>query len=563
MQRAPWSRLAVWALVLGITSVVGGGFVTGIPAIFAAQRARHELRLTAGSRRALRVARAGGVLGWVGTVASIVVIALWLSQPHLGRPAPPWKAPQPAAHGAPASLHRFYAQKVRWVKCDRDRCAKVRVPVDYERPDGSTLTLAVRVVPADGPGGRSLFVNPGGPGASGQMFAQYLATELPRRLRGMYDIVGVDPRGVGESTPLDCLSDEGMDRYAAADPDPDTAAEVEHFRAISRAMGNGCLRHSGDLARHVSTQEAAQDLDVIRALLGRSKLDYFGASYGTQLGATYATLFPEHSGRLVLDGAVGPSLGSMDASMGQAVGFARALRAYVHHCVADDDCPLGRKVGQAQGRIRALLKQLDAHPMHTAESRRLTEGQAFYGIAYTLYERASWPGLSSALAAALKGDGTVLLRMSDAYFERDSSGQYAGNLGEAFDAISCSDTADRPGVADIEAAMPRFEKASKVFGPMFAWAALRCTDWPIKPLHPEITLDAAGAPPLLVLGTTRDPATPYEWAREMAKALKPAVLVTRVGDGHTAYFSGNRCIQRVVDRYLVAGVIPPPNTVCR
>jgi pimeloyl-ACP methyl ester carboxylesterase len=563
--RPPLSRRALWALILGVLSLLGGGLVTGIPAMFVAREARRDVRLTGGALRGHEIAAVGFGLGLVGTIASIVLITALISNPDKLVNRHPWKLPQPAPDASSAELKRYYTQKVTWRKCGDgdDHCARVTVPVDYEDPEGETLKIAVAVVPARGPGGRSLFVNPGGPGASGKDFAEYMAADLDRSLRRKYDVVGVDPRGVADSTPIDCLTDRQMDRFTVSDPDPDTAVEIEEYRTHTWRMGEGCLKRSGEVAEHVSTEEAARDLDIVRALLGRDKLDFFGASYGTQLGATYATLFPEHSGRMVLDGAVGPALGSMEASIGQAIGFGRALRAYVRDCVKESDCPLGREVRRAHATIRKLLKDLDARPIKTAERRRLTEANAFYGIALTLYERETWPGLTSGLAAALDGDGTVLLKMSDAYFGRESDGSYATNLGEAFPAITCLDTSSRPTVDDIREAMPRFMKASNVFGPMFAWGALRCADWPIEATHPQIELDASGADPILVLGTTRDPATPYEWARDMAKQLEPAILVTRDGDGHTAYHSGNRCIRRAVNDYLAHGIVPDAGTVCR
>lgn len=553
----------MWALALGLVSVVGGGPFTGIPAMILGRAAKRDVRLAGGARRGLAIASIGVVLGLVGTILSIVVLVYVLDRAPFGTHQPPWKHPLPSVQPSAADLKRYYAQKLHWAGCDDAYCTKVTVPVDYLDPDGATTTVAVRVVPSAGGGNRSLFVNPGGPGASGQNFAEFFAAGASRDLRERYDIVGVDPRGVGESAPIDCLSNRELDRFTVSDPDPDTAEEFRIYRDQTRHMGEGCLRRSGVLAAHVSTEETARDFDIVRALLGRPKLDYVGVSYGTQLGATYSTLFPDRSGRVVLDGAVGPALGSLDAALGQATGFGRALHAYVKDCVKESTCPLGRDAGRANGKLRRLLQDLDEHPIKAGEDRRLTESQAFYGMALTLYDQSTWPGLTSGLAAAFAGDGTVLLRMSDAYFGREPDGNYESNLGEAFNAITCLDTGDRPTLADVQAAMPRFTRASSVFGPMFAYGALRCSDWPIASTHPQIKLDAAGADPILVLGTTRDPATPYEWAQDMAKALKPAILVSRDGDGHTAYHSGNRCIGRIVEAFLVDGTVPKPGVMCR
>jgi pimeloyl-ACP methyl ester carboxylesterase len=378
----------------------------------------------------------------------------------------------------------------------------------------------------------------------------------------MYDIVGVDPRGVGESSPLTCMSAKQFDAFTETDPDPDDAAEIKALRSSLTDLGTACEDNSGELAAHVSTVETARDMDVVRALLGRSKLDWFGASYGTELGAVYAQLFPHKVGRMVLDGAVDPSLDAAGSSLGQTTGFQRALDAYAADCVKSSSCPLGNDAKAGLDKIAALMRQLDAEPMKATADRKLTEGQAFYGIAVTLYDKSTWPYLSQALSQAFKGNGAGLLVLSDAYFSRQPDGSYKGNLGQVIYAVSCLDASDDLTQAETEALIPRFEKVSPVFGRALAWGALGCTDWPIKPTNPLPKITAEGAPPIVVLGTTRDPATPYEWAKALASQLSSGVLVTREGDGHTAYSSGNRCITKAVDAYLVKGTVPKDGLVC-
>ena len=304
----------------------------------------------------------------------------------------------------------------------------------------------------------------------------------------------------------------------------------------------------------------------MRALLGSKTLDWFGASYGTELGATYATLFPKTVGRMVLDGAVDPSLSAEESAFGQTTGFQRALDAYIDDCVKRQDCPLGRDADAAEDRLVEFVEDRDANPMDTGEQRQLTQGITFYGIAVTLYDKQTWPILTQALTAAFKGDGGVLLRLSDAYFRRQPDGSYSENLGEANPAINCLDSADDDGestLKEVQDSLPRFSKASPVFGRALAWGALSCSDWPIKSTHPQVDVDATGSKPIVVLGTTRDPATPYEWAKALADELGTAVLVSREGDGHTAYTSGNQCIQRLVDDYLVDGKVPKDGTSCK
>lgn len=559
---------AIAALVLGIVSIALFciGFLAGIPAMLLGFAAKRDVMLSGGAERGRGYAIAGIVTGLIGTLISALFLALlgigFVVDEH-GSKAGPWTTPTPSASVPPAGLKPYYTQKLTWVSCDDDaRCARVTVPVDYARPDGETLSLKVKVLPATEPGGRSLFLNPGGPGASGVDFVDYMGSLFGDRVRAKYDLVGVDPRGVGESTPIDCLSDAQFDRFAAEDPDPDTPAEIERSRATVRAFGLGCEKRSGALAAHVSTEEAVRDFDVVRALLGEKEFDWFGASYGTQLGATYATLFPQRVGRMVLDGAVDPSLSSIESSLGQTTGFQRALRAYVSDCVQESSCPLGKTVDPSIDRIAALLQSTDKHPLKTVEKRKLTEGLAFYGIAVTLYNKSTWGMLSQALDAAFKGDGSVLLRLADYYFDRQADGSYEGNLGESFPAIGCLDSVDKPTLADVEAAEARFVKASPVFGRAMAWGSYACTDWPIASEHPQIKISAPTAAPIVVIGTTRDPATPYEWAQSLTKQLQSGVLLTRKGDGHTAYASGDDCITDLVDDYLVDGTVPKPNTIC-
>lgn len=558
----PTSGKAVWALILGLGSVVLAfccGFVLGIPAIALGFSARRDIALSGGAERGRGLANGGIVTGIIGTVASALLgaflgLALWTDRDSAS--APDWTPPKASPTVDVSELKPFYAQKLRWSDCDGGKCTRVTVPVDYANPGGQTMSIAVKVIPSIGSGGRSLFINPGGPGASAVDFANYLATKISPGVRKHYDLVNVDPRGVGKSTPVDCLSDSQFARWAAGDPDPDTPEEVQQVRAETRRFGEGCEQRSGAIAAHISTEEVARDFDIVRSLFGRQKLDWFGFSYGTQIGATYATLFPDRVGRMVLDGAVDPSLDSIDASLAQAEGFQRALMAYVRDCTKGMWCPLGRNPHKAVQLIAALLQRIDQHPLRTDEgNRKLTEGMAFYGIAKPLYSEATWSTLTQAFDAAFQGDGGVLLRLADGYF-RDANG-------EAFHAVSCLDGRDRPTVAEVEAAEPRFEKASPVFGRALAWGALGCTDWPIKATHPQGEIDSATKAPILIVGATGDPATPYESAKAVTRQLKSSVLLTRVGDGHTSYAGGDACIDAAVNAYLVSGKVPAKGTVCR
>ncbi|MEH3032495.1 MAG: alpha/beta hydrolase [Aeromicrobium erythreum] len=476
-------------------------------------------------------------------------------------PPPPPKA---TGEKAPDGLARFYDQKLEWTDCEQARCTWVRVPVDYEKPDGATLRLRVKSFAATGDGRKVLFVNPGGPGGSAVDFAGTMAQSLGKDVRDQYAVVGVDPRGVGLSTPVRCLSDTAFDRYVASDPSPDDAAEEREAVEQGRRFGEACAKNTpNDLAGHVSTAEAARDMDVVRALLGQRRLDWFGASYGTQLGATYATLFPTKVGRMVLDGATDPSAGPIDSSLGQAKGFQSALEAYVRSCVRQASCPLGRDADAGLDRIAAFVDGLDEKPLATGTDRKLTEGRAFYGIAVTLYNQQNWPTLTQALQKAFAGDGSALLQLNDFYFDRQPDGRFKSNSGQVIGAVSCDDTKDRPTLAQVVKELPRFEKASPVFGRALGFGAASCATWPLPATTPQPALDAKGSPPIVVIGTTNDPATPYAYAGKMAKALGTGVLVTREGEGHTAYLSGNQCIKTLVDRFFADGDVPKNGTTCK
>jgi pimeloyl-ACP methyl ester carboxylesterase len=504
------------------------------------------------------------VLAALGAVA---LTTLGSGEAGPGSP-PPTTTPAPDATEAPrASLGPFYAQRLAWKPCrDGDWCATLIVPLDYRRPTGPTIGLAVLKVPAADPDRRigSLVVNPGGPGAPGTDYAANATLAFRAPLRDVYDIVGLDPRGVGSSDAIDCVSDDALDAYVAMDPTPDTPEEVAAYERAGLELGRGCRQRSGALADHVSTVEAARDLDVLRAALGESTLAYLGASYGTELGATYADLFPDRAGRLVLDGAVDPSLDARRLAVGQAGGFELALRSYVGACVAAGDCFLGESVEAGLATIRDLVDSIDAAPLPTADDDRpLQVGNAVTGIARALYDRDAWRVLDQGLRRALAGDGTVLLLLSDSYAARQPDGGYAHNLLEANAAITCLDDPSRLDPADVPSVLPELLQASPTFGAVYAWGLTSCDGFPPQPRAArDADLRAAGAPPIVVVGTTRDPATPYAWAVSLARQLEPGVLVTREGDGHTGYNSGNACVDQAVEGYLVDGTVPTDGLRC-
>jgi pimeloyl-ACP methyl ester carboxylesterase len=462
-------------------------------------------------------------------------------------------------------LRPFYAQRLRWSGCGGEfECATLRVPLDYADPGHGDVAVSLVRLPAGEPDKRigSLLINPGGPGESGIKYARQARGQFTGPVRKRFDIVGFDPRGVVTSDPVRCQSDRETDTWLAADASPDGAAEERQIEVLSRALAQRCASRGGPLLAHMSTREAARDMDIMRAALGDDELYYLGKSYGTLLGATYAELFPKRVGRVVLDGALDPRLSAEDIARGQAQGFELALRAFVDDCVRRD-CPLGDSRNAALRRLDELLTGIDRTPMSTGyRGRELTQSLAVLGIALPLYDRTSWPILRGALQGALEGDGTTLLILSDLYTKRQQNGRYANNSNDAIYAVNCLDRADNRTIGQVRGFAASLAKSSLRFGPYVAWSNRPCASWPVKAVDRPHAIRAEGAKPIVVVGTTRDPATPYEWAEGLAGELASGVLLSYDGDGHTAYKQGDKCIDRAVDGYLIDGTPPADGTRC-
>ena len=483
------------------------------------------------------------------------------------RPTPSPTTPPPATvtEAPDPSLADLYSQRIDWQPCETDDdhdCGLLTVPIDYAEPEGETIELALLRVPARGSRVGSLVVNPGGPGARGTTYAAAGSQVFREPLLDGFDIVGFDPRGVGRSAPVDCLSDTELDAYLGGDPTPDTAEEQAAYRSSVLSFGERCVAGSGPIVGHVTTAEAARDMDVLRSALGEEQLSYFGASYGTKLGATYAELFPDKVGRFVLDGAVDVGLDSQSLALEQATGFETALRAYVQNCLdSTDNCFLGDTVDEGLATINGLLEEIEDEPL-PAGDRELTVGNAFYGIITPLYNRDYWFLLSTALASALEGKGSALMDLADAYASRNPDGSYADNTIEANYSINCLDDPTSVPFTEVPSLFDEFEEASPTFGRIFAWGMTGCRGIDVASTQEPLDIRAEGAAPILVLGTSRDPATPLKWARALSAQLDSGVLVERDGDGHTAYNAGNQCIDSIVEDYLLDGEVPEDGTAC-
>jgi pimeloyl-ACP methyl ester carboxylesterase len=452
-----------------------------------------------------------------------------------------------------------------WQSCENGaECATLRVPLDYAHPKGKTIDLALLRTRATDPARRigSLVVNPGGPGASGRTLPLRLHDAALRaggsnaEIFAQYDVVGFDPRGIGNSTSVQCGD---VDALYAPDATPDTDAERRALVDEMRRFAQGCARNSKNLLPHVGTGDAARDLDRIRQAVGDGKLNYLGYSYGTNLGATYARQFPKTAGRLVLDGAEDPKLNGVELFRQQAQSLEQSFNRFAADCAANSSCAFNSG-GDPTGAFDQLIAQLDATPLPAADGRTLTASQAVTAVANTLFTRPSWPAIATALAAAGRSDGTPLLGLFDVYADRRPDGSY-DNLASAGLAVNCADYRWPRGDAGYNALVTRIRAESPRFGQAFVWEALACAYWP-TPTGTTKAPTPARLPPILVVGTTGDPATPYKWSQAMSAALPGSVLLTREGEGHTGYLVGNQCIDNAVNQYLLTGAPPPPRTRC-
>ncbi|CAA9414402.1 MAG: Probable exported protease, partial [uncultured Quadrisphaera sp.] len=460
-----------------------------------------------------------------------------------------------------AALAAFAGQELAWAPCEEVaedqpplECAGLRVPVDWAAPQGAPVEVALARLRATGTDRvGALVVDPGGPGASGVGWLRAAgAGVVTEAVAARYDVVAFDPRGAGASAPLRCLDDAGMDAFLAGG------------EGSAGLLARGCAERGGPLVGHVDVASVARDVEVLRSALGEERLHYLGKSWGTLLGATYAGLHPQRVGRMVLDGALDPASDAADVLLGQAEGLEGALGAYLADCAERGSCPLDDDPAAGGDQVRDLLEAAEADPLPTGTDRELTAPLALLGVIAPLYDDDTWPLLDEALAAALDDDGSVLIQLADAYADRREDGTYATNLLQAFTATTCLDQPE-VGPAEAEAARARLLEVAPVLGEALAGdgGSGPCEGWPVPPVRTPAPIAAEGAAPILVLGTTGDPATPYAWAQALADQLTSGRLLTREGEGHTAYRQGSACVDAAVDAYLLDGVLPGEGATCR
>jgi pimeloyl-ACP methyl ester carboxylesterase len=497
-------------------------------------------------------------LGLVGLVISVVAMAASAcfvpvpkgSQARKPSPEPGWTECSGEVKALVARVPSGYAY----------HCKTVTVPQDWGNKDnGKTLGIKVMRARSADQGERigSLLVNPGGPGGSGIDLAISLSLGLPTEITRRFDIVGFDPRGVGRSEPIKCFTGKDLDESFGSDPDPATQAEFDEVVAMTRRMVEACEAKYGPALSLFSTEQTARDMDQIRAELGEAKMTYLGYSYGTLLGATYAQLFPDKVRAFVLDGAVDPTLGTVEGSESQAKGFERAFTNFTSWC--DDNasrCPIQ---GNARAVVTKLMEQAETRPLANRDGRKATPGWILWGVISAMYSKSDWPQLGSALRKLSDGQPAEIFRLADDYANRDSTGEYS-NLFDANAAVNCADDGKPVTLDRIRALQGEWRSKYPLFGSALAVSLMTCALWPVE-RDPYPTGAATGAPPILVVGTKGDPATPYEQTPKLANMLGVGVVLTWEGEGHTAY-PETRCITNAVNKYLLTVNPPAAGTSC-
>lgn len=502
------------------------------------------------------------VITW-GTV--IGVVAFLAFRGVEGSTVMPRPLPSPSASiPAPSGLEQFYQQDITWTECGSAECATIQVPLDYSTPDGPAIDLALTKVPATGKAIGSLLVNPGGPGGSAVEYAQAASFIVTPQITENFDIVGFDPRGVGQSTPVECMTDEQLDEYLVVDGTPDTPFEEQQLVDANTWPGKGCEQSSDPVFRHMSTQDVARDMDIVRAVLGDPYLNYLGKSYGSMLGLVYAELFPTNVGRMVLDGILPADLDLQQLSLGQAKGFEVAFNDFARYCAEQSDCPFPGDATKVATALRAWLQSLDSNPMLVGD-RVVNEPVASWTVlSYLYFPEYDYPELLDGLkAAVVDQDATQLLEMLDVRISRGPDGKYMDNSSEAFYAVTCLDRPYDISVDQVRSLARNWQDIAPTFGRALAWGVLSCNDWPAVEDTPMMEVTAKGSAPILIVSTLNDPATPHEWGLRVSEQLENGRLITWDSYNHTAYNEGSSCITDAVDDYFLTGALPPQGTVCK
>ncbi len=472
-------------------------------------------------------------------------------------------APSPSEPAASPTPEVVAVAPAHWTDCGRGfLCADVRVPKDYAAPSNGYVNISLIDLPATDPKTRigSLVVNPGGPGGSGVDFVRESASVFSAAMRERFDIVGFDPRGVNSSTAVRCI--DNLDEQAQIDPTPDNATELRALIDSARAYADACAERNADLLPYLGTDSVARDLDAIRQAVGDKQLTYLGFSYGTLIGSVYADLFPDHIRAMVLDGAIDPALDLKGLRFGQARAFEDELTRFLKDCSSRPSCAFYEK-GQTVQAFNSLMASIDARSLPAIrlnDARSVGPGIAWSAVVAALYSKSSWSVLATTLALAKQGDGSLMLAIADPYRGRNPNGSYS-NEQDAYTSNTCLDFQAPTDTKVYSTWATELEATAPHFADLFAYSDLPCAFWPVPAERTPTAASAAGAPPIVVVGSTGDPATPYGWAVALSRELQSGILVTRKGDGHTGY-AASSCVRRAVDAYLQALTLPKKGLTC-
>jgi pimeloyl-ACP methyl ester carboxylesterase len=459
----------------------------------------------------------------------------------------------------------FVVNPIEWKPCDGStstevECGNIEVPFDYADPEQGSFVLFVKRHNAASPADRigSMMVNPGGPGFGGSSLADDAQYYFSQDLIDRFDIIAWDPRGTGESTPaVDCV--DTFDEYFGLDSPPETPEEKQALIDASQAFNDKCAENSGTILPYISTKASAQDINSLRLALGEEKVSFFGFSYGSELGTTWATMFPETVRAIVVDGAVDPNASSIQEGMAQAKGFEGQLATFLKQCSERTTCEFHND-GDAEAAFDKLVLDIDAKPLDVSKDRTpVTQGVLFTAVAQAMYSDYYWPQLSEALSAAQGGDGKGILQLYDDYYQRNEDGTYGNEL-EAFLAVSCLDDPGASSTEEVDSHIEDFITAAPRLGGNFAYG-YSCALWPVKQAA-KVNITGKGAGPIVVVGTTGDAATPLSSTRKMAQGLEQGILIVVDANQHTGY-GANSCVVKAVDDYLIKLTVPANETTCK
>ena len=458
------------------------------------------------------------------------------------------------------SMDDYKEQRLTWISCGGPfLCTDLTVPIDYSNPGGERMQLSLVKYPATSPKKRlgSLLVNPGGPGASGVEYAYAAEYIVSKEVLESYDLVGFDPRGVGGSSAERCLTNSETDRLIEANGPPVDGLSMETLAESSKMLAMRCEEKLGNRLKFLGSVDVVRDMDLMRQVLGEAKLNFLGKSYGTYLGLVYTSMFPKNVGRFVLDGVVDPKLSANELNKAQAVGFEIALDAFLTDCITKKSCFFQGTLEEARDEVTRLQEQVAEQALTGKDDRLATGSILVLAMVASLYDsETGWGALNKALKDIYRGAGKRLFDLVDDYVVRDANGRYPSNENEIAYIVNCIDRIDDASPERLASDAKKFASFAPHFGPYIAWSTLPCHYWPYEPVRPPVELNGAGAADFIVIGTTRDPATPYNWATEVTAKFESAFLITADGDGHTGHGRGSSCVDSAVDTYLLSGELP-------